>query len=598
MKLKELMVKNRISIEEYLRYMDDGRVFIHPIRPGWRWIQGDGLRYKERWRGEDEGLTPLEITRRVIEGSMQDVLPFLKFTTEVGEGEGLWLPTLDILIRVEENNITSYRYFEKPTTTNVMVQKRSALEENSKTQILANDLVRRLGNTDTRQANTVLGGVVDQFGVKVMTSGYTLMQARRIVISGLKGWERKLRRAKKEGRRIFKTSGDSLSGRIRKKMLGKTSWYRKKRRIEEDDRDSNQEGRQVQGDHSRRDKNKYEKRSTPENRTEVRTAAVLFVENTKGGMLAKKMREIMENLKHILGYNIKIVERAGTPLKLMFSLAKIGEGGECGRGDCIPCTQDSRGEKLPPCRKRNILYENICLKCNPEAGSEDKRKEWIPPAHPPSIYVGESARSLYERGKEHWANYRAGLENSHILKHHLLHHGGQGEPAFHLRPVMYFKTALSRQVAEASRIQKLGEDAVLNSKDEFNRSKIRRLVIGEERNQEQRQRTQEEEADIHEASREERRWEKDRAESRRVLEIRGEINLERGVAKSPPRKRTGSQEDPMQAKDEEVETSNSGGRLGRSRRGSITIRDSPSHSQLHTTTTLRHHGPRERSSSY
>ena len=196
MRWKELMEKNRIRIEEYLRYMDDGRVFIYPIRPGWRWVQGVGLRYKEGWRMEDEGLTPLEITRRVIDGSMQDVLPFLKFTTEVGEGEGLWLPTLDILIRVEENNITSYRYFEKPTTTNVMVQKRSALEENSKTQILANDLVRRLGNTDTRQANTVLGGVVDQFGVKVMTSGYTLMQARRIVISGLKGWERKLRRAK------------------------------------------------------------------------------------------------------------------------------------------------------------------------------------------------------------------------------------------------------------------------------------------------------------------------------------------------------------------------------------------------------------------
>ena len=328
---------------------------------------------------EDEGLTPLEITRRVIDGSMQDVLPFLKFTTEVGEGEGLWLPTLDILIRVEENNITSYRYFEKPTTTNVMVQKRSALEENSKTQILANDLVRRLGNTDTRQANTVLGGVVDQFGVKVMTSGYTLMQARRIVISGLKGWERKLRRAKKEGRRIFKTSGDSLSGRIRKKMLGKTSWYRKKRRIEGDDKDSNQEGRQVQGDHSRRDKNKYEKRSTPENRTEVRTAAVLFVENTKGGMLAKKMREIMENLKHILGYNIKIVERAGTPLKLMFSLSKIGEGGSVGEETVFPVLRIA-GEKNSLLAARGIF-------CMRQGVKIRRRSGFHQPTHPPSMWV-------------------------------------------------------------------------------------------------------------------------------------------------------------------------------------------------------------------
>ena len=176
----------------------------------------------------------------------------------------------------------------------------------------------------------------------------------------------------------------------------------------------------------------------------------------------------MERLKVILGYNIKVVERAGTPLKLMFPLSKIGEGGECGRVDCISCTQETRGETIPPCRKRSVLYENICLKCNPEAGDEEKMKKWTPPLHPPSIYVGESARSLYERGKEHWANYKAGLENSHILKHHLLHHKGEGKPEFHLRPIGFFRTALSRQIAEACRIQKLGEEIILNSKDEFN----------------------------------------------------------------------------------------------------------------------------------
>ena len=119
------MVRNRTTIEDYLRYMDDGRVFLNPLRPGWRW-HGGGLRYKESWRLEDK-----EITRRVIEGSRQEILPSPRFTTEIGEGEGLWLPTLDIQIRVEENNVISFRFYEKPTMTNVMVQRRSALEENS-----------------------------------------------------------------------------------------------------------------------------------------------------------------------------------------------------------------------------------------------------------------------------------------------------------------------------------------------------------------------------------------------------------------------------------------------------------------------------------
>ena len=113
--------------------------------------------------------------------------PFLKFTTEVGEGEGGWLPTLDTQLRVEDNNIISYRFYEKPTTTNTMVPKRSALNENSKVQILANDLIRRLSHTDVRQDQKTTEEVIDQFGRKVLTSGYSLHQTRKIIIDGIRG---------------------------------------------------------------------------------------------------------------------------------------------------------------------------------------------------------------------------------------------------------------------------------------------------------------------------------------------------------------------------------------------------------------------------
>ena len=81
-------------------------------------------------------------------------------------------------------------------------------------------------------------------------------------------------------------------------------------------------------------------------------------------------------------------------------------------------------------------------------------------------------------GKEHWAAFKVGSEGSHILKHHLVHHGGAGEPAFHLRAVKYYKTALNRQVGEAVRIKRRGgEDCLLNSKAEFNRCHITRLTL-------------------------------------------------------------------------------------------------------------------------
>ena len=83
---EDLMKKNRIRIEDYMRYMDDGRSFLHPLKSGWRWVEG-GLRYRETWRTEDKSRTGQEITEDVLRSSMQDIYPSLTFTTEVGEGD-------------------------------------------------------------------------------------------------------------------------------------------------------------------------------------------------------------------------------------------------------------------------------------------------------------------------------------------------------------------------------------------------------------------------------------------------------------------------------------------------------------------------------
>ena len=74
---------------------------------------------------------------------MQGVEKFLTFTAETGEDPGFegWLPTLDTNIMVTKNNLVKYKYFEKPTTTQVTIQKKSVMAENCKIQILANDLV-------------------------------------------------------------------------------------------------------------------------------------------------------------------------------------------------------------------------------------------------------------------------------------------------------------------------------------------------------------------------------------------------------------------------------------------------------------------------
>ena len=79
---------------------------------------------------------------------MDGIMSYLKFTVESGEEfKGGWLPTLDTNLRVGDDNIIQFKFYEKETSTKKTVQRSSAMEENSKIKILSNDLVRRLANT-------------------------------------------------------------------------------------------------------------------------------------------------------------------------------------------------------------------------------------------------------------------------------------------------------------------------------------------------------------------------------------------------------------------------------------------------------------------
>ena len=98
----------------------------------------------------------------------------------------------------------------------------------------------------------------------------------------------------------------------------------------------------------------------------------------------------------------------------------------------------------------------------------------------PTLYVGETSRSIFERSREHWDDWRSRKEESHIRRHQEAEHGGDGAPKFIMRVVKFSKTALSRQIGEAVRIgRRGGAGRILNSKSEYNRWKIPRLVIEE-----------------------------------------------------------------------------------------------------------------------
>ena len=200
------------------------------------------------------------------------------------------------------------------------------MEENAKMQSLSNDLVRRLLNTRAELRNSYREGVVDGYGVKIFTSGYSLEQARRILLTGMKGYITKKRvRLSNGGRRIHRTSGESSHVRRKKKMLGKTSWY--KGRGEKDKCGATKTA------------TKGGSRTKKEGATRVKTRAVLFVDQSPQGELAKRLREQLSGLEPTLGYRVRVVERTGRSLQTIFSQTSIWEGLGCGREPCVTCNQ-------------------------------------------------------------------------------------------------------------------------------------------------------------------------------------------------------------------------------------------------------------------
>ena len=53
--------------------------------------------------------------------------------------DGKWLPTLDISLTISDSNRLEFKHFDKPTSSNLTMQKRSAMEINTKMGIMGND---------------------------------------------------------------------------------------------------------------------------------------------------------------------------------------------------------------------------------------------------------------------------------------------------------------------------------------------------------------------------------------------------------------------------------------------------------------------------
>ena len=447
-----------------------------------------------------------------------------------------WLPTLDLKIRMTEENKCLFLYFEKSMTPDMVLHSRSAMPEATRRSTLNQELIRRMVNTSEMIDMKERVAVIDKYAVKLMNSEYTLEQTRNIIIGGLKGYERllslSLDTSNPKWKPLHMSAGWNERNRRIAKQRVKNGWYKGKTEVDPPDRTSSleEEGHTVRGSRldttltvpvrgkagktvkkvgikskkkrgpgresitlgglkkvekaqkrrlQSRMRKKMGEQSLPEGWKSKRGSgklaiirSVMFVENTAGGVLARRLQEKEIEIGQATGYRIKMAESAGTPLGLLMPSTNPWGAPDCQRPDCVPCKQND--DVRIDCRKRNILYENRCEMCCPKDG---KRNRKLCQEDGKGIYVGESSRSLFERAKEHQADRDANSEDSHQVKHWLLDHPELlAPPKFNFSVIKTFQDPLSRQLSEAVRIELRGEN-ILNYKSEFNRCKVPRLRI-------------------------------------------------------------------------------------------------------------------------
>ena len=193
--------------------------------------------------------------------------------------------------------------------------------------------------------------------------------------------------------------------------------------------------------------------------------SVLFVPFTPGGELRKELQQIDRKVTSTKNGQIRVVERLGNTLIQSLGNQAPWRGESCGRSECWPCRS-----KPGSCRKHNINYSITCMTCH-----EEGKKQ---------IYWGESHRSGWDRALDHQKALKVKDESYAIVKHAINAHCNTN-PKFQFKVESKHRSSFERQVKEAINIDATPSHELMNSKSEWGRNPIPRIVVQDDLSQSQ-----------------------------------------------------------------------------------------------------------------
>ena len=181
----------------------------------------------------------------------------------------------------------------------------------------------------------------------------------------------------------------------------------------------------------------------------------MFIPTTPDGKLKRTYEEAIRRS----GIRLRVIERTGRTLKSQLQTTNPFRNPNCGREDCFVCTTFGQGN----CNAESITYKIEC-------GSPNNCEE--------GKYKGESAYNGYTRGGEHLERLRnRDIVNSPLWRHCVEQHGGEMQTFLMSITGTFKNDTMLRQVTEAVQINGMDANERMNTRAEWNMTRIPRNVI-------------------------------------------------------------------------------------------------------------------------
>ena len=417
-----------ISPEIYERFKDDITLLMESMEKGTMFKDGKLIVDLEK-KVLDEEKSDDAVTMEVIQEIANSINPMFQFTVDTPSNhENGKLPILDLQVKIneEENNRLDFEFYEKPLKNKKLILSDSAIPAKDKRTILTQECLRRLRNTKVELGKDVQNKHLNEFMVKMKNSGYNQKYRKEVLESALSAFE-KMKSDEKHGiKPLYRSRDWNHEERNENKQKKKVGWYKNTKN------------------------------------TNIEYKTVLFVPITKGGALAKEIKQREEELNKYSQERIKIVESGGIKIKDFLIKKDPFPKSKCQLKKCFVCASSVKETPSLSCNTNNVGYRLFCNTCK-DRGLEKN-------------YEGESSRSARLRGNEHYNDFIKKKPNSALFKHKMLEHPEE-EISVGMEITKPFKDALSRQANEAVRINNSSSSVLLNSKTEFNHPPIARITV-------------------------------------------------------------------------------------------------------------------------